>query len=181
MKFTALAWLMMIAFTTVSAFAQPPGIRHYTERVKAPDFSLPDTTDKTHNITDYQGQVVILNFWATWCVPCKKEMPSLKKAWTRLRTEGVQLLGVAIKDDLKDVTEFKKQHSLEFPLPMDPDGSIASNWAVLAVPTAYVVDTNGRIAIRVIGGQDWNSKKLLDAIIALKHQDHPYKTVGVDY
>ncbi len=168
MKFPALAWLMIITFTTVSAFAQPPGIRHYTEREKAPDFSLPDTTDKTHNIKDYKGQVVILNFWATWCVPCRKEMPSLKKAWARLRAEGVQLLGVAIKDDFKDVTEFKKHHNLEFPLPMDPKGNIASNWAVMAVPTAYVIDTNGRVAMRVIGGSEWDSPELINSIIALK-------------
>ncbi len=140
----------------------------------APAFSLPDTADKIHNIADYKGQVVILNFWATWCVPCREEMPSLKKAWSRLRTEGVQLLGVATRDQREAVTEFKKKHNLEFPLPIDQDGSVASNWAVMAVPTAYVVNTDGRIAMRIIGGHEWESSELLDSILALKQDAARY-------
>ncbi len=168
MRFSALIWFITLAVTSTTIYAQPPGIRHYKEPVAAPVFSLPDTEDRIHNLADYQGRVLILNFWATWCIPCRKELPSLKKAWSRLHKEGIQLLGVATRDQREVITEFKHRHGLEFPLPMDQDGSVASNWAVMAVPTAYVIGTDGRIAIRIIGGSYWESSELLDSIIALK-------------
>jgi len=169
MRLSALIWFIAIAFISMCAFALPPGIRHYKEPVIAPVFSLADTKDKIHNIKDYQGQVLVLNFWATWCVPCRKEMPALKKAWLRLRDEGILLLGVATRDTPDAVLEYKKTYNLEFPLPIDKDGTVASDWSVMAVPTAYVINPEGRIAIRMIGGKDWDKPELVDSIIKLKH------------
>ena len=168
MRLSVSIWLITLSFIGGYAFALPPGVRHYQEPIEAPVFSLPDTEDRIHNLTDYKGQVLVLNFWATWCIPCRKEMPALKRAWARLRTEGVQMLGVATRDEPDAVLEYKKMYGLEFPLAMDLDGAVAGDWAVMAVPTAYVITPEGRIAIRVIGGKEWDSPELIDAIIRLK-------------
>jgi peroxiredoxin len=162
-----LIWFITLSIISGYAVALPPGIRHYKEPVEAPVFSLRDTEDRIHDISDYKGRVLVLNFWATWCIPCRKEMPALKKAWSRLRTEGIQLLGVATRDEPDMVLEYKKKYDLKFPLPLDQDGAVAGDWAVMAVPTAYVINRDGRIAIRVIGGKEWDSYELIDSIIRL--------------
>ncbi len=168
MRLSALIWFIAIAFVSMYALARPPGIRHFKEPVKAPELAIADANNNIHNIEDYRGQILVLNFWATWCVPCRKEMPALKKAWNRLQDEGIPLLGIATKDEPDAVLEYIKKNNLEFPIPMDPDGSVASDWAVMAVPTAYVVNHEGRIAIRIIGGKDWDKPELVDSIIKLK-------------
>jgi peroxiredoxin len=152
------------------AYALQPGIKLYNEPIMAPEFVLSDTDNNIHKLSDYHDKVLIINFWATWCVPCRKEIPLLKAAWKILERENVYLLGIATKDSKDAVEQFQKKNDLEFPLPIDEDGSVADQWSVIAVPVAFVIDPNGHIAMRIVGGNEWNNPELIDSIIALKTQ-----------
>ncbi len=160
-------WTLLILIAS-EAQALQPAIKQYYEHVTAPGFILTDTNDSTHRLTDYRDRVLIINFWATWCTPCRKEMPSLKLAWERLKKENIQLIGIATMDSNEAVMQYKKANNIKFPLLIDKNGSVADRWRILAVPTAYIIDPNGHIIMRLVGGNDWNNQKLLDSIIALK-------------
>ena len=160
--------LVTILFAS-AAHALQPGVKHYQSPTQASEFELYDTDNTVHRISDYRGRVVLINFWATWCVPCRKEIPSLKHAWDIFKKENIQLLGIATKDTPDEVIHFLKENNIEFPIPLDEDGTVADNWGVAVVPTAFVIDTNGNIAMRIVGGDEWNNSKLIESIIALKH------------
>ncbi len=162
-------WLVTIFFIS-SAYALSPGVKQYQKPIEAPDFVLTDTNDNIHRLADYRDRVLIINFWATWCAPCRKEVPSLKQAWKKLKKENIQLLGIATKDSKEAVNLYQNQNNIEFPLPIDENGYVADIWSVLAVPTAYVIDQNGHIVMRIVGGKEWSNPKLIDSIIALKNR-----------
>jgi peroxiredoxin len=162
-------WLISIAFTS-TAYALKPGIKLYHEPIKAPEFILSDLNNNIHRISDYRNSVVIINFWATWCMPCRKEIPLLQTAWKRLKNKNIYLLGVATKDSPEDVRQFKKKHGIQYPSPIDETGSVADNWSVSAVPVAFVIDKGGLIAMRIVGGNEWSNPELIDSIIALTNR-----------
>jgi peroxiredoxin len=162
--------LLLTIFITTEAYALQPGVKNYQNPIKASDFKLHDTNNNIHRTSDYRGRVVIINFWATWCVPCRKEIPSLKHAWDIFEKESVQLLGIATKDSIDDVIHFQKKNNIQFPLPLDENGTVADNWRVAVVPTAFVIDPNGYIAMRIVGGNEWENPELIETIIALKQK-----------
>jgi peroxiredoxin len=162
--------LLLTFFFATEAFALKPGIKHYQNPTTASDFKLSDTNSTVHTVSKYRGRVVIINFWATWCVPCRKEIPSLKHAWDKFEKDGVQLLGIATKDSIDDVVQFQKEKKIQFPLALDEDGKVADNWGVAVVPTAFVIDPNGHIVMRIVGGDKWNNPELIESIIALQYK-----------
>jgi peroxiredoxin len=162
--------LLLTIFISTEAYALQPGVKHYQNQTKAADFALPDTNSNIHRMDDYKGKVLIINFWATWCVPCRKEIPSLKHAWDILEKEHVHLLGIATKDSIEDVIHLQKENNIQFPLALDEDGTVADNWGVAVVPTAFVLDTSGNIAMRIAGGDEWNNSELIESIISLKYK-----------
>lgn len=169
--------LLLLSITIASrAYALQPGVKHYSDPVKAPSFILSDINSNIHKTDDYRGRVLIINFWATWCMPCRKEIPVLKQAWRTLKKENVQLLGIATQDEIDTVIHFQNENDIKFPLPMDEDGKVANDWGVIVVPTAFVIDPSGHIAIRIVGGEEWNNPELIESIIALQHQ--PNKTTN---
>jgi peroxiredoxin len=168
--------LLLVSVSIASiAYALQPGIKIYEEPTIAPEFSLTDIENKTHTTSNYKNSVLIVNFWATWCIPCRKEIPLLKEAWKKLKDKDIHLIGIATKDSKDAVQQFKIENNIEFPLPLDEDGSVAETWSVIAVPTAYVIDPDGHITMRIVGGSEWNNPKLIESIIALKTQTKTYK------
>jgi len=165
--YLSLLFIAALLFNTVT-HAVAPGVKKFPNPIAAPNFSLSDIHGGTHKLSDYKGKVLIINFWATWCIPCKKEMPSLQRAWSILRHENVYVLGIAINETVDAVEDFLKRHPVSFPLLIDRDSVVASDWAVLGVPTAYIVDQRGRIAMRIVGGYNWDDPTLLKSIRALR-------------
>jgi len=108
----------------------------------APDFSLPDRRGINHRLSEYKGRVVIINFWSTWCIPCRKEMPSLERAWQQLKPSGAILLGVAMQDELESINLFMEQSPVSFPILLDRDGVIASS---LQTSSVSIVLGNSRL------------------------------------
>ena len=133
----------------------------------APDFALLDLDGNRHRLSDYRGEVVIINFWATWCPPCRAEMPSMQRAWTQLEGEGVRMLGIDVGENEQTVFQFTGSYPVEFPLLLDEASAVIEQWPVRGLPTTFVVDTRGRIVYQAIGGREWDDPALLAKVRAL--------------
>ena len=136
--------------------------------VPAPDFSLPDTEGKVRRLSDYRGRPVILNFWATWCPPCREEIPSMNRAWHVLRSEGVAMLAINVGEDEDTIFVFTADYPADFPLLLDRAGEVIGQWPVKGLPTTFVIAPDGTIAYRAIGGRVWDDDDLLEMIRSLK-------------
>jgi len=134
----------------------------------APDFALQDTEGKTHRLSDYRGKPVIINFWTTWCPPCREELPSMNRAWHQLEQEGIVMLAINMGEDEDTIFIFSADYPTDFPILMDEAGEVIAQWPVKGLPTTYVVAPDGTFAYRAIGSREWDDKTLLDKVRALK-------------
>jgi thiol-disulfide isomerase/thioredoxin len=121
-------------------------------------------------MADHAGSVVVLNFWATWCVPCRREMPALLSAAEQLREHGVVLWTVNQGDSLEQVRAFLGSLGLKIPTLLDPQLSSAVAWVVRGLPTTYVLDRKGRIRYVALGERDWDDPALRAQIRELAMQ-----------
>jgi cytochrome c biogenesis protein CcmG/thiol:disulfide interchange protein DsbE len=121
----------------------------------APDFTLPALDGGTVSLSDYRQQVVVLNFWATWCPPCIDEVPSLREFAEQTQGLGVTVIGVSVDQDLAALERFVVNAHLSFPIARDPDQALASRYGTFKFPETYVIDRDGRIARKIIGAIDW--------------------------
>jgi len=124
----------------------------------APNFTLPLLDGKMVSLSDYQGKVVFLNIWATWCGPCREEMPSMQKLYKELQNEDFEILAVSI-DILgaRAVAPFMKELKLSFPALLNPEGNIKNLYNTIGVPETFIIDKKGIIVQKVIGPRDWAS------------------------
>jgi peroxiredoxin len=137
-------------------------------KIMAPDFALQDTEGKMHRLSDYRGKPVIINFWTTWCPPCREELPSMNRAWHLLEKEGIAMLALNMGEDEDAIFIFSADYPTDFPILMDQSGEVIEQWPVKGLPTTYVIAPDGTIAYRAIGSREWDDKALLDAVRALK-------------
>jgi peroxiredoxin len=136
-------------------------------KVAAPDFELSDTDGQTHRLSDYRGKTVIINFWTTWCPPCREEIPSMNRAWRELADEDVMILAINMGEDEDTIFVFTADYPADFPFLLDQDGAVIAEWPVKGLPTTYVVAPDGSIAYRAIGGREWDDPVFLEQIRAL--------------
>ncbi|MFV1972730.1 MAG: peroxiredoxin family protein [Thiohalobacterales bacterium] len=136
--------------------------------VQAPEFALQDTNGKTHRLSDYRGKPVIINFWATWCPPCREEIPSMNRAWRILENEDIAMLAINMGEDEDTIFIFTADYPADFTILMDRDGAVIEQWPVKGLPTTYVVAPDGTIAYRAIGSREWDGEELLEKIRGLK-------------
>lgn len=118
----------------------------------APDFTLQTFDRKPLALSDFKGKIVILNFWASWCTPCKQEMPSLERAWKEFGERGVVVLGIDVSDDPEDAVAFMKALQITYPIVYDPEQARMNAYQVTALPTTFFIDTQMRIRGRFVGG-----------------------------
>jgi cytochrome c biogenesis protein CcmG/thiol:disulfide interchange protein DsbE len=117
------------------------------ERKPAPAFDLPRLNGAGHaSLADYRGRVVVLNFWASWCEPCRTESPLLERWHRRIVNRGGTVLGVDVLDVASDARGFAARYGLSYPLARDGDGNVLGPWGVVAYPETFVIDRRGRIA-----------------------------------
>lgn len=118
-----------------------------------------DLNQKPVNLTDFKGTIVFLNFWATWCPPCRKEMPSMQKLYNRYKTEPFKMIAVSIKESPVAVKDFFKENRLSFTALLDPRGEAGKKFGINSIPTTFILDKNGNIIARAIGPRDWDGRK----------------------
>ena len=130
-----------------------PGLK---KGVSALDFTFPDINGDMVSLSDFQGQVVLLNIWATWCLPCVEEMPSMEKLYKKLKNEGLVILAVSIDEAGAEVVRpFMKNHKLSFPALTDTEGKTNSLYQITGVPESFIIDKDGIIVEKIIGPRDW--------------------------
>jgi peroxiredoxin len=121
----------------------------------APPLDLMDTAGNPASLAEYQGQVVLVNLWATWCPPCKKEMPALETFYREHKDDGFVIVAINDGDPTADVIQFVEEYELTFPVWLDPE-YIATEQAfkTLNLPSSFIIDRSGRIVLRWVGGVD---------------------------
>ncbi len=112
---------------------------------QAPDFALVDMQGKKHQLSDYRGQGVFLNFWGTWCPPCKKEMPYINNQYHQYKDKGVQVLTVDIQESELAVNQFAERLKLDFPIMIDTDKEVMSTYGIDPLPATFLIDKNGEV------------------------------------
>lgn len=136
--------------------------------VKAPGFNLPIYEGSLKvTLDDYRGRPVIVNFWATWCPPCREELPSMNRAYEKLRNEGVEMVAINVGEDEAQIFPFLADYPVEFPILLDQGGTIIDQWPVKGLPTTFVVDTQGNLVYRAIGARAWDDTEIIDRILKL--------------
>ena len=134
----------------------------------APDFSLSDMDDKVHKLSDYRGKPVIINFWATWCPPCREELPSMNRAWKKIKNDGIAMLAINVGEDEDTIFAFTGEYPIDFTVLVDEDSNGIRTWPIKGLPTTFILDPEGRIVYQAIGGRVWDDDKLLDKVRALR-------------
>jgi len=133
----------------------------------APDFTLPTLTPQSISLRDYRRSVVVVNFWATWCPSCIEEMPSLNEFVERGRGLGVTVIGVSVDQDRAALERFVAEARLSFPVARDPDQAVASRYGTFKFPESYIIDSEGRIARKIIGAIDWRDPQIISLVSSL--------------
>ena len=135
----------------------------------APDFTLPDLNEKDIRLSDFRGKVVFLNFWATWCKPCREEMPSMEILYKNFEKDGLVILAISIDrvTTKKDIPPFVKALNLTFPILIDSWGQTDKRYKLMGVPETYIIDRQGILREKVIGPRDWTILDNLQVVTQL--------------
>lgn len=134
-------------------------------RQSAPDFNLENLRGGDTGLVDYKGKVVLLNFWATWCMPCREEMPSMEALWQKYKEQGFVVVGISNDEGSKKrVEKFTELLDLSFPVLLDPDGEVNDLYRVSNMPTSFLIDRNGKIISHIVGSDDWLSPEAIQLV-----------------
>jgi len=165
----------LLAFGPGPASAMDPlfealAVTHVSGGAPAPDFALATPDGKQHlSLASLRGKVVLLNFWATWCPPCREEMPSIERLHQEFRNQGLAVVAVDLQESPKQVARFMRDFRLNFPAVLDAEGKVAAQYQVRALPATFLVDRAGRVVGQALGPRDWasaESKALMRLLLA---------------
>lgn len=123
--------------------------------------------DTKLTLNDYKGKVVYLDFWASWCPPCKKSFPWLSELWNELHKQGFDIVAVNVDENREDALRFLEETPVPFKIVMDPEGKCPSNYSVKAMPSSYIIDKNGIIRHVHLGFRSDDADELREKILAL--------------
>lgn len=144
----------------------------------AEDFHLVDLNGKTQSLSEYRGKVVLLNFWATWCKPCTKEMPAMQACYDKLRDKGFVVLGVNELEDDDKVRQHVKEYGHTFPILMDHDNKVANQFGVYGLPVSVFIDQEGRVQ-EYIKGALLTEEKITEMVSRIQNQE-PAKAASLN-
>lgn len=157
----------------LAALLKTLDLRGYTSRTAPPQFSGSTLDARQLSMTEYRGTVIVLNFWATWCLECRSELPVLERLQREFSSRGLAIIGVNARENQEAVTRYAKELGLTFPLVFDPDGKINALYGVIGLPTTFVVGRDGRAIAFAIGPRQWESAPARALIAALLAEPAP--------
>ncbi len=147
-------------------FVVPEVARH-----DAPDFVSENLRGGNTGLADYKGKVVLLNFWATWCMPCRAEMPGMETLWQRYKDQGFVIAAVSVDEGSRGRIEtFSKILDLSFPILLDPESKVSDLYKVSDMPTSFLIDRNGKVISRIVGTEEWTSPEAIRLVEDLLSQ-----------
>jgi len=164
--------ILLLSLSSIPALAAEKAVEQkllipFKQRPSAPDFTLKDMEGEFYQLSKQKGKVIVLNFWATWCPPCLKEMPSMQRAWDKVKKDNILLWAVNVGETEDDIFAFSAEVEVNFPLLINEDQSVMQRWGVQAMPTTYIIDKKGRVAYYAIGDRQWDNTVILDVLKAL--------------
>ena len=165
-----LAWVLIVIHGVFAGFPAMSADTATPLR-KAPQFTLQDPERQVHRLTDFSGKVVVVNFWASWCVPCRQELPSMNRASRAQPDEVVIWLAVNVGEDREAVEAFRKDYPIAFTVLLDTDGRVSKDWRVTGMPTTFVINPKGEIAHQIVGKRDWDDAAHLQLVRQLLDSD----------
>ena len=151
-----LACLPLLILSGCYSGSRPPRIG-----TAAPDFTVQDSQNKV-TLSQFHGQVVVLNFWATWCAPCVEEIPSLVEMQRRMKAKGVTVLAVSVDVDEGAYKQFVKDHNVNLMTVRDPSGKSNGLYGTFKFPETYIIDRNGVMRRKFIGAVDWTEPEITE-------------------
>lgn len=158
---------LFLVFGTVYLYAERPLLKQLSGKSHAPDFELVDLDDNIHTSKAYRGKPVVINFWATWCPPCRKEIPSMNRAWKILKDKGVQMVAINVGEEDADVYGFIEDVPIDFQILLDTNSESLEKWNLVGLPTTYVIDAKGAVIYSATGGREWDDKRIIKKILDL--------------
>ena len=173
--YSMILFLSLFAFASASAHSKKANLTDEDRKlltslritppsiwIKAHDFAGELIDGSIINLKDYHHRFVLLNFWATWCVPCLKEMPDLEKAYQQMGSKKLIVLAVGMGEDKSSISRFAEKHEFTFPMIADSTLEIARLYGVENIPITYLINPEGIIIGRALGIRDWASPELID-------------------
>jgi thiol-disulfide isomerase/thioredoxin len=167
----------LFLFSPQEARAQisPDAIRAFQEArvpllrqsVDSRNFTLPLLDGENTSLSAYRGKVVILNFWATWCPPCRAEMPYMEILYQRFKNSGLEILAVDGGEDDATIRQYIRNSNYSFPVLMDRNGRVNSVYGIEAIPTSFIIDREGKILGRIVGSIRWDTSGIINAFDAI--------------
>lgn len=155
--------LLVTSFLSVNAATLTP----YKGHLKNASFILNDVSGKSHNLKSYQDQVVLVQFWATYCAPCRTEMPSMNRLQKQLQKQGFKILAINMAEEKQELEKFIAEVKPEFTILLDSDGAVLQQWKVFAAPASFLLDKKGEIQYVLYGGVEWDSPEIIKVIATL--------------
>ena len=132
-----------------------------------PAFVLKDLEGVEHRLADFQGKVVLVNFWATWCAPCRDEMPSIQDLRSQLKGKPFAVVAINLDEPESRVRKFLTQWKVDLPVLLDPDRKVAREWNARILPATYIIGPDGRIRYSVVGELNWGNDIVVSRISEL--------------
>ncbi len=169
-RFGLLALLLLAVFAAITAEGKPPAkLRAVKHPIPASDFYLRDLDGELVRLSDFRGKVVLLNFWATWCPPCRKEMPAMQQLYQVYKDKGLEIVAVSVDTaSTGEVRAFVEELGLTFPVLHDRDSLVSRLYSNPGVPSSYLINAQGKLAYRVLGEYDWfgeNAKNTVEKLL----------------
>lgn len=160
------ARLLVAALMLVAGLAAAKDLKPW-DGDRTPPLELKDLSGRMHRLADYRGKVVLINFWATWCEPCRDEMPAMQALKSRLGGKPFEVLAVNVAESEVRVEDFLRKMALDFTVLHDRDSAVMKAWRVKALPASFVVGPNGRIHYSFTGDFEWADDKVVKALTDL--------------
>ncbi len=138
-------------------------------RPDAPGFTLYDLRGQRYRLKEFKGKIVLINFWATWCPPCRAEMPSLQRAWEKLKGDDFAVLAIAVNEDPYAITKFMMttSPSLTFTVLLDQHMDASRYWPLKGLPASFILDRRGRVMYVMHGALEWDNPEIVNRIRSL--------------
>ncbi len=156
--------LIFLTFLFLTAEAPSPGKIDQLAGAKAPEFTLRDVNDKPVSLSSLNGSALLITFWATWCPPCRSEMPSLNRLYKEYAARGLVVVAVATDRSVSSVKDFLSKHPVDFPVLIDSDSKVSRQFKVFSLPTTFLLDRNRAILQRFMGEEEWDSDPVRNQI-----------------
>lgn len=172
MKTLLALMLSLLLSPLLAASSLAADLKELTPRPAAA-LALPALAGGTTDLRQLRGKVVLVNFWASWCPPCLKEMPSMNRLAERLAGKPFVILGVNAGDNADTIRAFLKKIPVNFPILLDEEGKTVKPWQAFVFPTSYVVDRQGRVRLGLVGSIEWDSPEAVARIEALLREPDP--------